>query len=79
MWWPTPSSARSNKCRNLPRIFAEQGWIENSLADVWMRMMGFRNILVHQYLDVDRQIVYEVLHNHLDDFRRLRTVFARFL
>jgi uncharacterized protein YutE (UPF0331/DUF86 family) len=32
-------------------------------------MAGFRNILVHRYLDVDLREVYAVLENRLDDFR----------
>lgn len=64
---------------DLPRLFAKQGWIDESLKETWIRMIGFRNILVHEYLDVDRKIVYEVLQNHLDDFRRLQSVFACFL
>jgi len=42
-------------------------------------MIGFRNILVHEYLDVDREIVYETLVHDLDDLRKLAGVFARFL
>lgn len=42
-------------------------------------MIGFRNILVHNYLDVDRDIVFDILQNDLDDLRALRDVFAHFL
>ena len=38
-------------------------------------MAGFRNILVHRYLDVDLREVYSVLTNRLDDFRQ----FARYV
>lgn len=31
-------------------------------------MAGFRNVVVHQYLSVDPQLVWNVLKNHLDDF-----------
>ncbi len=37
------------------------------------------NILVHDYLDIDRNIVYDVLQAHLSDLYALRKVFARFL
>lgn len=67
------------KYSDLPHYFAEQSWIDASLEETWMRMIGFRNILVHNYLEVDRRIVYDVLQNNLDDLRRLRSVFARFL
>ena len=42
-------------------------------------MIGFRNVLVHEYLDIDRMIVYDVLQNRLGDLEALRRVFARFL
>ena len=42
----------------LPRDFAER------IAP----MAGFRNILVHEYIDVDLCEVHDVLTQHLDDF-----------
>lgn len=65
--------------RDVPARFAEQKEIDETLRTTWTRMMGFRNILVHDYLDVDRDLVYDVLQNDLDDIRQLQAVFARFL
>ena len=31
-------------------------------------MAGFRNILVHEYLEIDRKRVYEAIKNDLRDF-----------
>ena len=31
-------------------------------------MAGLRNILVHEYVDIDLTKIYEILHKHLDDF-----------
>jgi uncharacterized protein YutE (UPF0331/DUF86 family) len=42
-------------------------------------MIGFRNILVHEYLEVDRAIVHEVLCKQLGDLNDLKRVFAAFL
>jgi uncharacterized protein YutE (UPF0331/DUF86 family) len=64
---------------DVPRIFLEKGLISSELSQKWMRMIGFRNTLVHGYMDVDRTIVYEVLHNGLRDIEELKRVFARFL
>ncbi len=47
--------------------------------DTWIRMIGFRNILVHDYLEVDRRIVYEILQHRLDDLKQIRDVFVQFL
>ena len=42
-------------------------------------MIGFRNVLVHAYLEVDRQIVYRVLQEGLNDIEALKGVFAQLL
>ena len=33
-------------------------------------MAGFRNLLVHEYLEIDRHRVYSILENDLADFER---------
>lgn len=42
-------------------------------------MAGFRNILVHEYLEVDLREVYDALQNRLDDFRTFADYIVRFL
>ncbi len=49
------------------------------MRENWIRMIGFRNVLVHDYLDVDRGLVYEVMQQRLGDFEALRRVFAEML
>ena len=65
--------------RDIPRLFRENGFIDAELEQRWIRMIGFRNILVHEYLEVDRGIVYDVVRNRLGDLSALQPVFARFL
>lgn len=65
--------------RDVPHLLAEAGIISPALRETWIRMIGFRNILVHDYLDIDRHIVYEVLQRHLSDLRLLIQAFATFL
>src|SRR5438034_11069335 len=33
-------------------------------------MAGFRNLLVHEYLEIDRHRVYRILKGELEDFER---------
>nr|WP_207132022.1 DUF86 domain-containing protein [Halorhodospira neutriphila] len=68
-----------DKSRDIPAILQQQGYLDAELAETWLRMIGFRNILVHAYLDLDRHQVYEILQHHLDDLRALQAVFAEFL
>ncbi len=65
--------------RDIPRLLREKGYLDSRLESIWLQMIGFRNILVHDYLDLDRRVVYQVLQKHLDDLRVLASVFARFL
>ena len=64
---------------DIPRLLALAGVVDDALADQWTRMIGFRNILVHEYLDIDRSTVYQVLQEELGDLRELQRVFARYL
>ncbi|GAB6172160.1 DUF86 domain-containing protein [Paradesulfitobacterium aromaticivorans] len=50
-------------------VLAEEGIITDRLADKMKMVAGFRNILVHDYLEIDNKIVYSSL-NHLDDFKQ---------
>jgi uncharacterized protein YutE (UPF0331/DUF86 family) len=64
---------------DIPRLLAENGYIDAELRDLWIRMIGFRNVLVHQYAQIDRRIVYDVLQNQLGAFAELRRFFALYL
>jgi uncharacterized protein YutE (UPF0331/DUF86 family) len=64
---------------DVPDLLREHGYVEADLGRRWKEMIRFRNVLVHEYVDIDRHLVYDVLQNELDDLRRLRKVFAEFL
>ena len=64
---------------DIPAIFHQQGHVEDELRQRWVRMLGFRNVLVREYLDIHRKIVHEVLQHQLGDLRSLARVFARYL
>jgi len=68
-----------NRNRDIPACLRTHGYIDVELEERWIRMIGFRNILVHEYLEVDREIVYETLAHNLADLRKLAGVFAQFL
>ena len=42
-------------------------------------MAGFRNVLVHEYADIDRAQVFEILQNGLDDLAALALAYQQFL
>lgn len=52
---------------DLPRILAEADIIPQPLADALAQALGMRNILVHGYLQVAGDIVYQSLQENLND------------
>ena len=58
--WPKDSAESFTLLRKAGYITAE---LEKKLID----MAGFRNIVTHQYRDIDYQLVEEVVKRHADD------------
>lgn len=68
-----------NCYRDIPSLLAASNYLSPELTEKWFRMIGFRNTLVHDYLDIDRTIVHHVLQHHLEDLAAIRSVIAGFL
>lgn len=58
------------------RLMREAGLIEADLADRLQRAVGFRNIAIHSYRDVDWRIVHSICTDRLDDFRDFARITA---
>ncbi len=50
-------------------LLAREQMIPEDLAERLRKSVGFRNIAVHNYSDLDWAIVHAVAWRHLDDFR----------
>jgi uncharacterized protein YutE (UPF0331/DUF86 family) len=48
-------------------MLEKAGIIPKTIATHLVAMVGFQNILVHQYQDVDMKILVDVIENHLDE------------
>jgi uncharacterized protein YutE (UPF0331/DUF86 family) len=48
-------------------ILSRASVIPKELADKLKGMVGFRNVLVHQYEDLDVKIMVDVIEHHLED------------
>jgi uncharacterized protein YutE (UPF0331/DUF86 family) len=48
-------------------ILAATGWIDAQVAAQLRRMAGFRNLLVHGYVEIDPARVQDVVEHHLGD------------
>jgi uncharacterized protein YutE (UPF0331/DUF86 family) len=53
--------------RELFDLLERSGWIVPELAEILRKMVGFRNVLVHGYDDVDLAVVEDVLTHRLGD------------
>lgn len=59
------------------RLLADAGVIARDLSDGLQRMVGFRNIAVHRYQELNLQIVSAVIQRDLDDLLRFSELVAR--
>ncbi len=56
--------------RELFDVLGRHGWLDGELAARLADMVGFRNVLVHAYTEVDPAFVENVLEHHLSDLDR---------
>lgn len=56
--------------RDVFTLLAQGGWIDAALADGLKRMVGFRNIAVHDYQTLQLPITVSIIEKHLDEFLR---------
>lgn len=54
--------------RDVFTLLAQAGWIDASLAEAMRRMVGFRNIAVHDYQALQLPITVSVIRDHLTEF-----------
>ena len=48
-------------------LLVEAGWLPAAQAEVCRNIVGFRNVVVHDYLEIDPAIVRKIAESHLDD------------
>ena len=65
--------------RQVIEALGEVSVLPPDLAERFVMVASFRNILVHEYLEVDLDILYECLQNDLDDFRLFGRYIADYL
>ncbi len=60
-------------------ILGEVGVLQKEFAEYFSGIAGFRNILVHNYMDIDCNEVADKVNNHLDDFEIFSKSVAQYL
>lgn len=51
-------------------LLEEEGHLDSDLSRRLMRMVGFRNVAVHGYQNLNLDIVQSIVEEHLSDFTR---------
>src|SRR5690554_6697769 len=62
--------------RDVFKILAEHNYLEKGISESLMKMAGFRNILVHDYLDLNRELEYEIMKNNIQDIEIFTKIVA---
>lgn len=52
--------------------------IDEKLTDIMKKMAGFRNIIIHEYDEIDLDKVYQILTSRLGDFDNFLKQIAKF-
>jgi len=61
------------------QVLADEKVISKKLLHELEGMAAFRNVLVHDYLRIDRDKVYVILHDRLPYFEKLGIAFGRLI
>lgn len=70
----TPQTARE-----AIEILGERGILDEGFSGKFSKAVGFRNILIHDYVKIDYEIVLKNLKNNLSDFHRFIKEILEFL
>lgn len=64
---------------DIAKILSLNKYINKEQEEIFVKIIGFRNILVHDYLSIDKDIVYEILENGLGDLEDILREFGKLL
>ena len=65
--------------RDAIEVLGEEGLIEADLVERLKGWMGFRNVLVHLYIDIDHSRSYDAIQGDLGDLEQFASLMGRFL
>ena len=60
------------------KLLEEAEMVEADLAESLMKMVGFRNIAVHDYQELNLDILEAILKKHITDFKDFSGIVLRF-
>lgn len=70
---------QASSYRHAIEMLEEEGILDEDLSERLQRWMGFRNVLVHLYLEIDHSRVYDAIQGDLGDLGAFAAAMSRFL
>lgn len=58
--------------RQIFDILAEIKVIPSNFKEIMKKMVGFRNILTHIYMEIDNIMIYQIIQENLSDFKKFK-------
>lgn len=68
-----------NDYKDSMEVLRQQGILSDDLAERLKGWMGFRNVLVHLYLEIDHGRTYDTIENELGDLEEFKRTMAGLL
>ena len=62
--------------RDIPKILHQNDYIDSEQKEIFIKIIGFRNILFHDYIDIDKATVYKIIKENLSDLTDLLKMYA---
>lgn len=63
--------------RDIFNLLEKAGIIDSDLSNRLQKMMGFRNIAVHEYQQLQLPITIAIIQHHLDDFLKFSSILIK--
>lgn len=70
---------RLEEYRDVARLLAQEKIIPEDLRPKMEKMIGLRNLIIHEYLRIDLDKVYQMIQRNLDDFTEFAEHIQAFL
>lgn len=64
---------------DIPDILCEHKTISPKIQQLWIKMIGCRNVIVHDYIKLDRSLIHQVINQNLSDFTKIKKCLAKHL
>ncbi len=68
-----------NAYRDIPIILYENNYINKEQKNIFIQIIGTRNILVHDYLDIEKETIYRILKENISDLKDILKKYLEFL